>query len=413
MAASAERCAHCGKQGVGFKRCSRCKQASYCGAECQNANWKRHKTTCAPPLPLQDIIPKIHAAHATGNWRGVLQWVGLMEELVAGQSEKVCLATLSAFCLAHQLGFHATGSEDHARSYVGLEERRIPLLGTLQHFRDQGEAMCAAAAILLILERDSEAENWYQRARNVGAAHGFFTVECMACRGLGTAAIDVGRHEEGLALLRNALVAAELNELDDPVFELDALRSLIQALFRTKCIDEAEPLVLRYREAAKAQSIREGGACFAGFNSLLCSARLREVPCLCPPRLGTPFHGSVIYSFPRISNFSNAAIWRLTATGSTSPERRHMHLVNRALPAGMRKASRGREGGARSSRPDARERGKRAENGSWLCSSAGGSAPAPQDSRSGGWGGGAHQGGGSRTGQSACALALRLRSVGW
>ena len=28
-AASVETCAHCGKQGVGFKRCSRCKQASY------------------------------------------------------------------------------------------------------------------------------------------------------------------------------------------------------------------------------------------------------------------------------------------------------------------------------------------------------------------------------------------------
>ena len=29
MAASADTCAHCGKKGVGFKRCSRCKEASY------------------------------------------------------------------------------------------------------------------------------------------------------------------------------------------------------------------------------------------------------------------------------------------------------------------------------------------------------------------------------------------------
>ena len=144
--------------------------------------------------------------------------------------------------------------------------------------------------------RNSEAATWYQRARDVGAAHGLFTVECMACRGLGRAAIDAGRHEEGVALLRNALVAAELNELDDPVFELDALKSLIHALFTSKSIDEVEPLVLRFREAAKAQTVQEGGACFAEFYSLLCSARLREVPCLCTPRLGTPLHGSVISS---------------------------------------------------------------------------------------------------------------------
>jgi hypothetical protein len=29
-----------------FQRCSRCKHASYCGAECQNAAWQGHKKTC-------------------------------------------------------------------------------------------------------------------------------------------------------------------------------------------------------------------------------------------------------------------------------------------------------------------------------------------------------------------------------
>ena len=66
-------------------------------------------------------------------------------------------------------------------------------------------------------------------------------------------AMEEGRREEGVELLRNALVAAELNELDDPQYELDALDVLIQALFRE-------------------------------FNNLLCSARLHEVLCLCAPR---------------------------------------------------------------------------------------------------------------------------------
>jgi hypothetical protein len=190
---------------------------------------------------------------------------------------------LHVFSTAHQMGFQATGSKDHAHSFAGQVERRIPLLGKLQRYRDQGEAMCSLSDVLPSLKRKSEAETWYQRARDVGAAHGLFTLECVACMGLGTTALDEGRHEEGLELLRNALVAAELNELDEPAFEQDALEPLISALFKTNSIDEVEPLVLRFREAAKARSEKEG-VCFAEFKSLLFSAQLHEVLCLCTPR---------------------------------------------------------------------------------------------------------------------------------
>jgi len=396
MAKSAESCTHCDKQGAEFKRCSRCKQACYCGVACQNADWKRHKKKCAPPVQLQDIAAKINAAQASGDWRGVLKWEGRMEELMARQSDDACSEILSVFTTAHRMGCHATvgGSNDHARSIVGLVERRIPLLGKLQRFRDQGEAMCSLSDMLNFLERNSEAATWYQRARDVGAAHGFFSLESKACQGLGGVAINAGRHEEGVELLRNALVAAELNELDDPQYELMALEGLVEALFKTKSIDEVEPLVLRYREAAKAVSEKEG-VCFWEFESLLCSARLYAVLCLCTPRLGTPYHSSVIAS--------STAIY-LTVTGCTAPERRHMHLFNLALSAGTREASRGREGGARSARPDARERGKCAEVACRVCISAGASETAPHHSRSGGWGGGAYPGGGSRTGQPAHAV---------
>ena len=208
MSASVASCAHCGKQRAGLKRCSRCKQACYCGAACQNADWKLHKTTCAPPVPLQDVAAKIDTAQATADWRGVLQWEGRMEELMALSSDDTCSSVLRAFSNAHQMIWQATGSKDHARSFVGLEERRIPLLGKLQRFRDQGECMCSLSNIFKLLERNSEAATWYQRARDVGAAHGFFSLESKACVGLGQAVIDAGRHEEGLALLRNALVAS-------------------------------------------------------------------------------------------------------------------------------------------------------------------------------------------------------------
>ena len=286
MAASAESCAQCGKQAVEFKRCSRCKQASHCGTACQKVDWKRHKKTCAPPVPLQDVAANIDAARETGDWRGVLKWEGRMEELVAHLSDHHCLNILSVFSDAHLTGILATASSDHERSFVALRERRNPLLGRLQHFLYQGKAMCDIADVLSLLKRKSEAATWSQRARDVGAAHGFFTVESKSCILLGNASMAERRHEEGVALLRNALVAAELNELDDPVFEMDALKSLISALFVTNSIDEVEPLLLRFREVAKTQSEKEGVCmvCFAEFKSLLFSAQLHEVLCLCTLR---------------------------------------------------------------------------------------------------------------------------------
>jgi len=104
MAVSAESCVHCGKQGAGFKRCSRCKQDSYCGAACQKADWKRHKKTCAPPVPLHDVDAKLEAAQAAQDWRGFLQWEGRMEELMAHRSDDVCSGILTAFSTAHQMG---------------------------------------------------------------------------------------------------------------------------------------------------------------------------------------------------------------------------------------------------------------------------------------------------------------------
>jgi len=181
MAASAESCALCGKQGAGFKRCSVCKRASYCGAECQNADWKRHKKTCAPPVPLQEVAAKFNAAYAAGDWRGILKWEGRMEEMMARQPDEDCSNTLLAFSNAHRTGFTATGSKDHAHSYVGLEERRIPLLGKLQRFRDQGDAMYGLSITLRFLQRNIEAATWNQRTRDVGAAHGFFSLESRAC----------------------------------------------------------------------------------------------------------------------------------------------------------------------------------------------------------------------------------------
>ena len=211
-----------------------------------------------------------------------------MEELLdhCSSDDYKCSKILYCFAEARAMGYGATGSEDHARSFVGQAERQIPLLGKLQRFWDQGKAMCELSDILRSLDRTSEAVTWYQRARDVGAAHGFFTLESMACEGLGWASMEEGRHEEGVALLRNALVAAELNELDDPKYELEALTPLIMALFKTNSTNEVEPLLRRYREATKAQSERVRFCC-EEFYSIHFSALLHEVLCK-HPAFGKP-----------------------------------------------------------------------------------------------------------------------------
>ena len=217
MAASSETCAYCGKgakkKGAVLQRCSRCKQVSYCGAACQQAGWKGHKKKCEPPVPLIDVVERVQVAHIAGDWPEVLKWEGRLDELMATAPDAVCSVFLLAMIEAHNLGQSSTGSPHHALSRIRLLERRVELLGRLELFRDQGEAMCDRADQLLNLERGQDAAVYYQRARDVGAAHGFFSVESRACLGLGL----VGRgeeREEGLDLLRNALAAVNLSTMN-------------------------------------------------------------------------------------------------------------------------------------------------------------------------------------------------------
>ena len=276
-------CSHCGKKGA-TKRCSTCKQASYCGAECQNAAWKKHKKTCARPVSTIDVWEKVTAANAAGDWRGVLAWEGHLQELLEEHSDApwksggILSAFIEAHTKAHNSGF-SSSSTAHALALITLLERQIEVLGKLERFRDQGRFMCNLAGWLRLLKRRQEAAKQYERARAVGAAHGFFSVECSACLGFGRMAMDEGRHEEGVELLQNALVATRLGEDNNNAQELDVLSSLIPALFATDAIDELQPLVHHLREAAPEESQRSGRFSNAELQGFLCSARLHEVLC--------------------------------------------------------------------------------------------------------------------------------------
>ena len=87
-------------------------------------------------------------------------------------------------------------------------------------------------------------------------------------------------------MLRNALAASSLREdEDDTHMELRALAQFTEALFLTHAIDEVEPLVLRFRQAAKAESLQCGRISFMELQSLCASARLLEVGNPFTPRL--------------------------------------------------------------------------------------------------------------------------------
>ena len=79
----------------------------------------------------------------------------------------------------------STGSTQNITTIVRLEEDRIAVLASMKRFRDSGEAICNLAQCLLQANGRREAAKAFQRARDLGAAYGFFSVECQACLGLG------------------------------------------------------------------------------------------------------------------------------------------------------------------------------------------------------------------------------------
>ena len=273
-------CSHCRKQRATLKLCSRCKQASYCGAECQNAAWKGHKKRC---VTLDDVWGRFYAASERKDWREVLKWEGRMEEMMEHVSDEGCNAILVDFSDAHRGGLDSSGDTDHALSIVQLETRRVEVLGKIQRFRDQGKALFIIADLLQFLDKHQEAEGYFLRAEKVANAHGFFSVECEANFGLGNLAMKEGREKQGVDLLRNALVCVPLFEEEDTILELNVLHAFTNALFQTNAIDEAEPLVARFLEAAKAHSDKHGRLSDQDVYSCYANAHLHEVLCSCNP----------------------------------------------------------------------------------------------------------------------------------
>ena len=126
---------------------------------------------------------------------------------------------------------------------------RMEKQGLKERPRHKGEVMCQLAASLVSADRPQDAAKQYEKARDVGAAHGFSSVEREACLGLGKQRMEAGRDEDGVALLWEALAAAQHHEkAGNYVWKIPALYTLIDALFETDAIDDVEPLFERFAE---------------------------------------------------------------------------------------------------------------------------------------------------------------------
>ena len=165
-----------------------------------------------------------------------------MDEIMAGQPDVAGELILRCFEIAHLQGRLTIGSPPHhLASLIRISERMIHLMGKRQRFRDQGEEMCFLADCLSMAGELHDASVYYQKARKVGEAHGFFSVECRACLGLGQAKVAEGCDEEGLELLRNALVASRISEDAHNNLEFRVLYTLMDVLFTTQAIHEVKP----------------------------------------------------------------------------------------------------------------------------------------------------------------------------
>jgi hypothetical protein len=70
-------CEGCGASEGSLKRCSRCKQVSYCSKTCQAEHWAVHKASCSKPAAHPAAAPSSArpAPRATGKSAPVSSWI--------------------------------------------------------------------------------------------------------------------------------------------------------------------------------------------------------------------------------------------------------------------------------------------------------------------------------------------------
>ena len=181
---------------------------------------------------------------------GVLQYESRLEEMLRVTIVRLHPPLLRSFAHAH---LHKRNLAKAASFF----ERSAQVLGKLERFREQVTDMFHAGIYLTELKDAKGATRWFQRAREVGAQHGFYSAECEACVGLGLVEQMKGRRKEAEELFLHALTALDFVEDVADGYPAAARgnleRQIATFLLETDSYEAAGPLIQRLRELAEAQ----------------------------------------------------------------------------------------------------------------------------------------------------------------
>jgi tetratricopeptide (TPR) repeat protein len=266
-------CSFCHKEGDNLKRCVSCKKEYYCDANCQRLAWKVHQITCTS---LPSVCVKIENAHNTDKMDNVLRWSSRFDEIVASDDlpdfvqsrmleillpvyhRKIPLFTKLALTTDPDTQHQVDALHNTHREIATVYLKQSSLACKSERYRDQGELICAAGGHILGSGDVKYAVQLFQKARGIAETHGFFCIECVACRGLGNCALVRGDTEDALDFLRNALAAALLSEKDCATLEMDTLEALTSSLHITKNYAEARTLMSRFKDLTREDSLARG-----------------------------------------------------------------------------------------------------------------------------------------------------------
>jgi tetratricopeptide (TPR) repeat protein len=250
-------CTHCGKTtaatgGEKPKSCGKCRDVTYCGVECQKADWDTHKTSCKPCNFY--IMHRVITLHKSQQWRKLIKWNPYIEEHVFVDMRRLddplvytqLLKLHYMFVDAYKLGITSTNDPDdvYALAAVALLDEMVELQGKLNLFSGQGSSLCDLAQMQSrILGRCNMVSfNHYKKASEIATRHGLSLVKSRADLGIGQACNYAHQYAEAEQLFRSALDSAALGS---DKFEVCCCYQLIEVLFKLNSIEEAETFIQR------------------------------------------------------------------------------------------------------------------------------------------------------------------------
>jgi tetratricopeptide (TPR) repeat protein len=242
--------------GEKSKSCAKCRGVTYCGVECQKANWETHKITCKPCERF--IIDTVVTLHNSEQWRKLLKWRPSIDVLLAklreiddsdcfrAQANTQMIELLHALVEAFKMGMVSTGDVDdvYALAILPLIDEMAELLGKMGDFAHQGLCFCdiANAKSRILKREDKDVASYYEKASHLADLHFLPSVQARACYGLGRMANGHGNYGEAATLLQKALHFAEQINFDE---EVHCIFELIDVLIKVNLLDKADTFIQR------------------------------------------------------------------------------------------------------------------------------------------------------------------------